>query len=131
MSAEMMVAVVAMVAAMAFAMGYAIGGSETQEDAAPSETKEEVSANVRLILEAERARKEAAEANLHLEIALAKNKVIVDAGSWEAQGVKEALGMLYVLRWLRLWSGPICPSGVGRRLSAWHSWKRRLLYDPT
>ena len=60
MSAEMMVAVVAVVAAMAFALGYAIGGSETQEDADPSETKKEVSANVSLILEAERARKEAA-----------------------------------------------------------------------
>ena len=78
MSAEMMVAVIAVVAAMAFAMGYAIGGSETQEDAAPSETKEEVSANVRLILEAERARKEAAEANLHLEIALARNAELVE-----------------------------------------------------
>lgn len=73
MSAEVMVAVVAVVEAMAFALGYAIGGSETQEDAAPSETKEEMSANVRLILEAERAKKEAAEAKLMLEIALARN----------------------------------------------------------
>ena len=78
MSAEMMVAVVAVVAAMAFALGYAIGGSETQEDAAPSETKKEVSANVRLILDADRARKEAAAAHLLLEIAMARNAELVE-----------------------------------------------------
>lgn len=78
MSAEMMVAVVAVVAAMAFALGYAIGGSETQEDAALSETKEEVSANVRLILDADRARKEAAAAHLLLEIAMARNAELVE-----------------------------------------------------
>ena len=78
MSAEMMMVVAAVVVVAAFTLGYALGAAETQSIAeVDSSPKEEVSANVRLILEAERARKEAAEANLHLEIALARNAELV------------------------------------------------------
>ena len=78
MSAVMMMVVAAVVAVAAFALGYALGAAETQsnseEDSSP---KEEVSANVRLIREAERAKKEATEAKLMLEIALARNTELV------------------------------------------------------
>lgn len=78
MSAEMMMAVAAVVAVAAFTLGYALGAAETQSSAKVGiSPKEEVSANVRLILEAERAKKEASEANLMLEIALARNAELV------------------------------------------------------
>ncbi|OUN19605.1 hypothetical protein [Pseudoflavonifractor sp. An85] len=78
MSAEMMMVVAAVVVVAAFTLGYALGAAETQSIAeADSSPKEEVSANVRLIQEAERAKKEAAEANLMLEIALARNAELV------------------------------------------------------
>lgn len=78
MSAEMMMVVAAVVAAAAFTLGYALGAAETQSNAKVGiSPKEEVSANVRLIQEAERAKKEAAEAKLMLEIALARNAELV------------------------------------------------------
>ena len=79
MSAEMMMAMATVVAAAAFTLGYALGAAETQSNAeADSSPKEEVSANVRLILDADRARKEAAAAHLLLEIAMARNAELVE-----------------------------------------------------
>ena len=78
MRAEMMMAMAAVVVAAAFTLGYALGAAETQSNAeADSAPKEEVSANVGLILEAKQARKEATEAKIMLEIAMARNAELV------------------------------------------------------
>jgi len=62
----------------AFAMGYTFGAAPIEKQLKAELTpQEEVSANVRLILEAERARKEAAEANLMLETMMARNAELV------------------------------------------------------
>lgn len=74
------VAVLALVviAVCAFAMGYELGAAPMEKKIKKEMTpQEEVSANVRLIMEAKRARKEADEANLMLEIALARNAELV------------------------------------------------------
>lgn len=62
----------------AFAMGYVFGAAPMEKQLKKELTpQEEVSANVRLMLEAERAKKEATEAKLMLEIALARNTELV------------------------------------------------------
>lgn len=74
------VAVLALIGAVvcAFAMGYTFGAAPIEKQLKAELTpQEEVSANVRLILEAERARKEAAEANLMLETMMARNAELV------------------------------------------------------
>lgn len=78
MSAEMMMVVAAVVAVAAFTLGYALGAAETQSNAeADNSPKEEVSANVRITQEAERAKKDTTEAKLMLEIALARDAELV------------------------------------------------------
>ena len=73
------VILVAVVAVCAFAIGYAFGSAPLQKELGRKlEPQEEVSANVRLILDADRARKEAAAAHLLLEIAMARNAELVE-----------------------------------------------------
>lgn len=66
------------IAVCAFAMGYELGAAPMEKQLKKELTpQEEVSANVRLILEAEKARKEAAAANLMLETVMARNAELV------------------------------------------------------
>ncbi len=74
-----MILAVAVVAVCAFAIGYAFGSAPIKKGLGKELTpKEEVSANVRLILEAEKARKEAAGAHLLLEIQMARNAELME-----------------------------------------------------
>ena len=63
----------------AFAIGYAFGSAPLQKELGRKlAPQEEVSANVRLIMDADRARKEAAAAHLLLEIAMARNAELAE-----------------------------------------------------
>lgn len=73
------VILIAVVAVCAFAMGYAFGAAPIQEDLRGEvEPEGERPANVQLAMEAEKARKAAAEAEIRLKIAMERNAELVE-----------------------------------------------------
>ena len=74
MNGMLVLLLLAVVAVMAFWMGYVLGRAPIQEEQVIEEAVQaEVSANIRLILNAEQAKKEAAQARFLMECALARN----------------------------------------------------------